>query len=88
MQVYHCGRNIFVPQEFLNCPDIIAILEKMCGKAVSETNNQRLVFKVNILYTKPDAFSYTKSACVNQLCMKEISFREMFEFFSECPILR
>ena len=28
MQVYHCGRNIFVPQEFLNCPDIIAILEE------------------------------------------------------------
>gem|GEM_PF-5555495 len=34
MQVYHCGRNIFVPQEFLNGPDIIAILEKMCSKAV------------------------------------------------------
>ena len=34
--VDHCGRNIFVPQEFLNGPDIIAILEKMCGKAVSE----------------------------------------------------
>ena len=36
MQVYHCGLNIFVPQEFLNRPDIIAIPEKMCGKAVSE----------------------------------------------------
>jgi hypothetical protein len=34
MGVDHGGLEEFVAEQFLNCPDIISVLQKMCGKAV------------------------------------------------------
>ena len=37
MSVNHCGGDIFMSEEFLDCPDVVACFKQMRGKAVSES---------------------------------------------------
>ena len=37
MGVNHCRRDIFVPEQFVDGPDIVAGFEQMCGKAVAKS---------------------------------------------------
>jgi len=36
MRVNHRSGNVFVPQKFLNCTDVLPFVQQMSGKAVSE----------------------------------------------------
>ena len=36
MRIHHGGFHIFVPEEFLDRPDVVALLQQMRGKTVSE----------------------------------------------------
>src|SRR5207248_8291756 len=37
MSVNRCGGDIFMSEEFLDCPDVVACFKQMRGKAVSES---------------------------------------------------
>ena len=36
MRIHHGGFHIFVPEELLDRPDVVALLQQMCGKTVAE----------------------------------------------------
>ena len=41
MRIDHGRTHILVPQQLLNCPDIIAALQQMCGKRMTESVARR-----------------------------------------------
>src|SRR3989304_6001162 len=43
MRINHCGLQIGVSQEFLNCSYIISIFKKMCGKTMAQRMNRCLL---------------------------------------------
>ncbi len=50
MGIDHGRRNVTVPQEFLDCPDVIVCLQQMSGKGMAESVHAH-------------GFGYTRQSC-------------------------
>jgi hypothetical protein len=56
MGIDHGGFDIFMPQEFLDCADIIAILKEMGGKAMAKGVTANLLVDFSLVNCSLDGF--------------------------------